>query len=151
MLSTLPVVRFLFPSCDKTHHRSNLKLGFVNIEENRRMAKAKKNPSKVAQDLLGSVEELTLAVVLKLGDDANGLSVYEEIRSIYPPISFGSVYTALERMTWKGYLETRLGDPEPRRGGRARRYFRITKSGQTILRATVTVHERVRALVPNPA
>ena len=112
----------------------------------------KKNVTKAAQDLLGSVEELALAVVQKLGDDANGMSVFEEIKTIYPPISFGSVYTSLERMTWKGYLETRLGDPEPRRGGRARRYFRITKSGRAVLQATVAVRQQVKDMLAlNPA
>lgn len=113
---------------------------------------AKKQPQKLPNDLLGCIEELVLAAAQKLGTEASGMTVYEEIQTVYPPVSFGSVYTALERMTWKGYLESRLGDPEPRRGGRARKYYRITKVGKAVLETTVQVHERVSAmLIKSPA
>jgi PadR family transcriptional regulator PadR len=39
----------------------------------------------------------------------------------------GSVYAALERLEEKGLVTSEVGEPTPERGGRAKRYFRITK------------------------
>ena len=92
-------------------------------------------------DLLGPIEHLVVRAVKSLGDDtAYGMEVFETIQSVYPKISFGSVYTALERLTWKGYLESKLGEPEPMRGGRARKYYRVTGEGKKVLDATSKVH-----------
>ena len=94
--------------------------------------------TKVPVDLLGPIEHLVVRAVVALGDDgAYGMEVFEAIRaSAYPPISFGSVYTALERLSWKGYLESDLGEPEPARGGRARKYYRVTGLGKKVLEFT---------------
>jgi PadR family transcriptional regulator, regulatory protein PadR len=101
------------------------------------MAKTPKAPV----DLLGPIEHLVVRAVSALGEDlAYGMAVFEAIRSVYPPISFGSVYTALERLSWKGYLESRLGEPEPARGGRARKYYKVTGKGKGVLEGTSKVH-----------
>ncbi len=97
--------------------------------------------SKPLLDLLGPIEHLVVRAVSDLGDgEAYGMAVFEAIRSVYPPISFGSVYTALERLTWKGYLESKLGEPEPVRGGRARKYYKVTNGGKTVLAETSKAH-----------
>ena len=44
-------------------------------------------------------------------------------------MSVGSIYAALERLEKKGLLASNLGDPTPERGGKAKRYFRITREG----------------------
>ena len=96
-----------------------------------------KKKTSAPEDLLGPIEHLVLKAVTTLGADvAYGMSVFEAIRTVHPPISFGSVYTALERLTWKGYLTTKLGEPEPTRGGRARKYYRITAVGAKVLAST---------------
>jgi DNA-binding PadR family transcriptional regulator len=40
----------------------------------------------------------------------------------------------LERLEAKGLLASRMGDPTPERGGRSRRYFRVTGKGLAALR-----------------
>jgi DNA-binding PadR family transcriptional regulator len=50
------------------------------------------------------------------------------------------VYAALERLEAKGLVASSLGDPTPERGGKAKRYFRVTREG---LRQ---VHETRRVL-----
>jgi PadR family transcriptional regulator PadR len=91
----------------------------------------------VPEDLLGPVEHLVVKAVMELGvKEAYGMAVYEAIRTVYAPISFGSVYTALERLTWKGYLESEVGEKEATRGGRARKYFRVTGVGKKVLEGT---------------
>ena len=44
-------------------------------------------------------------------------------------VSRPAVYIALRRLEAKGLLTSRLGDATAERGGRAKRYFRITKAG----------------------
>jgi len=103
-----------------------------------------------ADDLLGPIEHLVMKAVFELGgNDAYGMEVFDAIRSVYAPISFGSVYTALERLTWKGYLETRLGEPEATRGGRARKYYNVTGLGKRVLEATQKV--LLSSVVARPA
>jgi len=114
------------------------------------MAKRAKVP-EVSDDLLGPIEQLVLTGVVTLGDEAYGMSVFEAIRTVYPPISFGSVYTALERLTWKGYLESRLGAPEPTRGGRARKYYRETGLGKKVLESTRRVLQSEMLTEPTAA
>jgi DNA-binding PadR family transcriptional regulator len=48
----------------------------------------------------------------------------------------GSVYAALERLEGKGFVSSEVGEPTPERGGRAKRYFRITEDGLRQVRDT---------------
>jgi PadR family transcriptional regulator, regulatory protein PadR len=96
-----------------------------------------KKPKTKRLVLLGPIEVLVIKAVLALEENAYGISVFERIRTVYHSMAFGSVYTALERLTWKGHLEGRMGDPEPMRGGRAKKYYRVTDSGLTALKDTL--------------
>ena len=88
-------------------------------------------------NLLTTLEVGVIKSVIALGDDAYGVTVFNAIRSINHSLAFASVYTALERLTWKGYLEARLGDPQPARGGRAKKFYRVTDRGMKALNATL--------------
>lgn len=90
---------------------------------------------------LGEFELMVLLAVIHLGDEAYGVPISRELeRHRGRDVSVGSVYAALERMESKGLVTSSLGDPTPERGGKAKRYFRITKEG---LRQ---VHETRRVL-----
>jgi PadR family transcriptional regulator len=97
------------------------------------MAKAK----RTREVLLGPIELLMMKAVIALGDDAYGITIFDAVRTVYASMSFGSVYTALERLTWKGYLESTIGEPEPTRGGRAKKYYRATGLGKKALEGTL--------------
>ena len=102
---------------------------FITIEE---MARS---------SYLGEFELMILLAVLHLGDEAYGVPISSELeRHRGRDVSVGSVYAALERLEGKGLVASSLGDPTPERGGKAKRYFRITKEG---LRQ---VHETRRVL-----
>ena len=107
----------------------------------------KKKESNKRYDLPVSVEYLVLAGVQTIGDGATALEIFEQLRPIHHTLSFPSVYTALERMTWKGYVEKQLGDPESRKGGRARNNYRITKSGQAVLKEVSAIQKRAQAML----
>ena len=79
---------------------------------------------------LGEFELMLLLAVIHLGDDAYGVPISRELEANRGrTVSVGSVYAALERLETKGLVSSSLGDPTPERGGKAKRYFRITKEG----------------------
>jgi len=90
---------------------------------------------------LGEFELMILLAVIRLGEGAYGVPISRELEAHRGrEVSVGSVYAALERMEAKGLIASSLGDPTPERGGKAKRYFRITRTG---LRQ---VHETRRVL-----
>jgi PadR family transcriptional regulator, regulatory protein PadR len=90
---------------------------------------------------LGEFELMILLAVIHLGDEAYGVPISRELEHHRGRnVSVGSVYAALERMEAKGLVTSTLGDPTPERGGKAKRYFTVTKAG---LRQ---VHETRRVL-----
>ncbi len=84
---------------------------------------------------LGEFEQMILLAVLRLGNDAPGMAIREEIMSqAGRRVSRGAMYTTLERLLTKGYVTWTLGDPTPERGGRAKRHFAVTSQGRDALR-----------------
>ena len=87
--------------------------------------------------LLGSLEHIVLLAVLRLGDDAYGMTVRREIEErTGRDLSIGAVYATLERLEAKGYVSSFVGEPTSERGGRAKRHFRIEADGQQALRTS---------------
>lgn len=93
-------------------------------------------------ELLTKLEELVLIAVLRLKDKAYGISVYNHIVDLTgKEVSVSSVYFPLERLVRKGYLQTLMGDPTPKRGGMSKRYYRLTKAGIKALQENRSLHE----------
>jgi len=91
---------------------------------------------------LGEFEHVVLLAVLRLGDEAYAVPILDEIeRCTGRSISRGSVYITLDRLETKGYLRSRLADPTPERGGRAKRYYALRP------RAIAALRDSRRALV----
>jgi len=83
-----------------------------------------------SRSYLGEFELILLLSVLHLGDQAYGVPISRELEAHRGRnVSLGSVYAALERLEAKGLVVSTLGDPTPERGGKAKRYFRVTKEG----------------------
>lgn len=86
---------------------------------------------------MGEFEQLVLLAILHLDNDAYGMEVRAEIeRRTAREVSYGAVYTTLDRLEQKGYVAHRMGEATPVRGGRARKYFRVLPEGRAALRAT---------------
>ena len=84
---------------------------------------------------IGELEQMVLLAIARLGPDAYGMAVLRELESRADRVvSRGALYLVLERMVQKGYLSTRLGEPTPGRGGRAKRFFELTEVGREALR-----------------
>jgi len=83
---------------------------------------------------LGEFEQIVLLTVLRLGETAYGATIREEIaaKTDRDP-SPGALYTTLARLEEKGLLKSRMGDPTPDRGGRAKRFVKVSASGLAAL------------------
>src|SRR5260370_35495723 len=86
---------------------------------------------------LGELEQIVLLAVLRLGTEAYAVPILEQIEAqTGRKIARGALYTALDRLEKKGCLRSRVGEPLPERGGRARRYFTVTPAAVRALKAS---------------
>ena len=80
--------------------------------------------------MLGEFEYLLITAAARLGDDAYGAAIREEIEATTGrKCSIGALYTTIDRLETKGLLKTWMGAATPRRGGRAKRMIRVTLNG----------------------
>ena len=80
--------------------------------------------------MLGEFEYLLLTAARRLGEDAYGAAIRQEIEGATGQrCSIGALYTTLDRLEGKGFVKTWMGDPTPQRGGRAKRMVRVTADG----------------------
>ena len=97
-------------------------------------------------------EQQVLLAVWRLGDAAYGASVRDELETrTGRDVAQGAVYVTLVRLEKKGLLRSRLSDPTPVRGGKAKRYFEILPAGiegVTVARETM---ERLWEGLPDAA
>jgi PadR family transcriptional regulator PadR len=79
---------------------------------------------------LGEFEQVVLLAILRLSDNAYGVTIAAEITACTnrKPAP-GALYTTLDRLEDKGLITSRLGEPTPQRGGRAKRYFTLNSKG----------------------
>jgi DNA-binding PadR family transcriptional regulator len=93
---------------------------------------------------LGEFEQLILLAILRLHDDAYGVTIRAELaaragRTVAP----GALYTTLERLETKGLITSRMSDPTPQRGGRAKRHVTVTAAGMEALTRSVRAYEQL--------
>jgi len=85
--------------------------------------------------LLTDFELMLLLAVLRVGEDAYGVPIARELEHTGGrPTTLAAVYLALERMRERGLVKSRLGDPTPQRGGRAKKIFEATPAGLRAVR-----------------
>ena len=84
---------------------------------------------------LGELEQMVLLAILQLDDSAYGTNVMNELKQrVARKVSRGALYVTLDRLEEKGMLSSRLGDPNPRRGGRPKRFMTVTPAGVSALK-----------------
>ncbi len=83
---------------------------------------------------LGEFQELVLLTVVILGENAYGITIQDELEArAKRPVSRGALHTALSRLTDRGYLQSHYGGATAARGGRRKRFYQLTRSGQLAL------------------
>lgn len=101
---------------------------------------------------LGELEALVLLAVLRLDGEAYGVPVRDEIRRrAGRSLTLGTVYKTLMRLEAKGLLATSISAPEPRRGGRRRKLYRLTAQGRRALQRTLATLDRMAEGLPLPS
>jgi len=84
----------------------------------------------MSRELLGTFELTVILSIIRLGDEGYGVAICEAIEAATQrPVVVASVYAALDRLERKGFVVSQLGESTAERGGRAKRYFRVTAEG----------------------
>jgi DNA-binding PadR family transcriptional regulator len=82
----------------------------------------------MAESLTNS-ELLVLLALLRLGNNTYGVPIVEELERNRSRMSVATVYVTLARLEGRGLVTSEVGEATPERGGRAKRYFRVTAKG----------------------
>ena len=98
---------------------------------------------------LSEPELMIVLAIVRLGAEAYGVPLARELRVMRGrPVAVGSVYAALERLERKGLVVSALGEATPERGGRAKRFFRVTDEGLRAAHATRDLLSRLWTALP---
>lgn len=101
---------------------------------------------------LGEFEEIILLTVAILYGEAYGVAIIDEMeKRLKRKVSIGSLQTVLRRLEKKGYLESEFGEATNVRGGKRKRYFKVTKQGQKVLAAAKEQRIGLWNAIPNIA
>lgn len=102
---------------------------------------------------LGEFEQLLLFALLRLGDDAYGVTLRRELETrTSRVVSAGAIYTAMERLEARGLVSSVIGEPTPQRGGKRKKYYRLEKAGaRALARSYEALHEMARGVIPKLA
>jgi DNA-binding PadR family transcriptional regulator len=93
---------------------------------------------------LGDFEQRILFALIRLGEDAYGVTIREAIEArTGRAVSAGALYTALDRLEQRGLVASRLGEPTPQRGGKRKRLYTLQPAGQ---RALARAYETLRQM-----
>jgi PadR family transcriptional regulator len=97
----------------------------------------------------GNFELMVMLVLMRLGEDAYGVPISKELEDqTGREVALGSVYAALDRLEEKGFVSSSVGNPTAERGGRAKRYFRVTAKGLREVRDAQRVFTNLWRRIP---
>ena len=83
---------------------------------------------------IGELEELILLVVGALKYSVYAQSIQEELLSrAKRKIDITAIHTVLRRLEIKGLIDSELGGISKVRGGRSKRFVKLTTTGRTLL------------------
>lgn len=101
---------------------------------------------------LSRQEELMLLSIWKLEENAYGVTIRQSVTDLTNKYwSIGAVYDVLDRLTKKGLVLTIVGDPVKARGGKSKRFYRITRSGFKALEEVRNLQQKAWIDLPEPA
>lgn len=101
---------------------------------------------------LGEFEELVLLTVGVLYGNAYGVAIKEEIEKRHNrKVSIGAMQSALRRMEEKGFIVSELGESTKARGGKRKRFFKITAFGKQALDYNIQTRLELWKEIPDVA
>lgn len=94
-------------------------------------------------------EEIILLTILKLKDNAYGVSIRQQIyQDMGDKWSFASIYQPLDNLVRKKFVRRMKGDPTAKRGGKSKFYYEVTSEGKRNLQKIHKAHEQVWSGIP---
>jgi PadR family transcriptional regulator, regulatory protein PadR len=88
---------------------------------------------------LTDLEFMLLLATMRLGSEAYGVQIAREMEETGGrTVLLGAVYATLDRLETMGLVRSSVGEPTAERGGRAKRYFRVTPAGIRAAKDTQT-------------
>jgi DNA-binding PadR family transcriptional regulator len=107
---------------------------------------------RMTMKFLSRQEELMLLSIWKLDDNAYGVTIRQNVTDLTGKYwSIGAVYDVLDRLTKKGLVSTVVGDPVKARGGKSKRFYRITKPGFKALEEVRNLQRKAWVDLPETA
>ncbi len=101
---------------------------------------------------IGEFEEIVLLTVAILDENAYGIAIKEDIESrLDRKVSVGAMRTALARMEKKGFLKSEFGEATAVRGGKRKRYYRVTHGGKAALDKVMETRKQLWDAIPKTA
>jgi PadR family transcriptional regulator PadR len=98
---------------------------------------------------LGAFDLMVMLALLRLGDTAYGVQIAREIEAATGrDVALATLYATLTRLEHHALIASELGEPTAERGGRAKRYFRVTGKGLRRVRATQRAFTSLWAGIP---
>jgi DNA-binding PadR family transcriptional regulator len=98
---------------------------------------------------IGEFEEIVMLTIGVLGENAYGLAIKLDIeKRLNRSVSMGALHTGLYRLEEKGYLKSRLGEITNVRGGKPKRFFKVTASGQKALKEAMDSRQKLWKSIP---
>ena len=92
--------------------------------------------------LLTRHEEHVLLTILKLGDNAYLVTIKEYLEGhIEKDLSFGTLYVSLKRLEKMDYIHHSVGEATSKRGGKAIKYYSVSKAGLRAMEESRRIHE----------
>jgi DNA-binding PadR family transcriptional regulator len=89
----------------------------------------------MSRDSIGEFEALVLLAILRVGEEAYGMAIVEEIkRRTNRDVLRPAVYVALRRLEGKHLVRAVRGPGSEERGGRARKFYQVAPRGLASLR-----------------
>lgn len=101
---------------------------------------------------LGEFEEVVMLTVAILYEKAYGISIKEEIENrLSRSVSVGAMRTTLKRLEKKGLLTSEFGEVTAVRGGKRKRYFKLTQYGKKVLTQVMEERKQLWEAIPKVA
>jgi DNA-binding PadR family transcriptional regulator len=100
-------------------------------------------------DYLAEFEIYVMLAVMRLGEDAYGVTIRREIEErAGRSVSIGAVYATLGRLEEKKMVVFRTSDPEPVQGGRSKKLVALTPNGAAALEHSTSMLQRMMEGTP---
>ena len=101
---------------------------------------------------LGEFEELVLLTVAALMEEAYSVAICDELSNhTKRTIQLGVVHAVLNRLEEKGLVKSQLGEATATRGGKRKRFYKLTSAGKAGLMRAKAMRDQLWDRIPTLA